>query len=334
MVTQSSPKPNRFSRLANGSRRAAPLIAAITLGVVAAGLGWYYLKTSEREMQASLESEAERLRTEVVVPIQNIPAGTTLLPEMVAKRSVPSAYVHADVLTPEVIDGFLGRQLSVDISAGKPLLANFFVTPRKLFSEELEAGVRAVTIPVDEVSTISGMLRAGDHIDFLFIADKDGGTRADDAIVVPLLQDVVVRATGQITSEQFSELRKRPDMANSVDPYRQRSYTTVTVGLPPVDAQRLILAQKLGKIVAALRNADDRQTLNTGTNTQQLASYIDSFRPQQPVVRAATARAPAIVEYIVGGGGVKAQVQTPLAALLGAAAVPGTTVAAPPPTAY
>ena len=53
---------------------------------------------------------------------------------------------------------------------------------------------------------------------------NDDITQAEDAIVVPLLQDVVVRATGQITSEQFSELRKRPDIANTVDPYRWRLF--------------------------------------------------------------------------------------------------------------
>lgn len=294
-------------KLKQNMRRLSPLIGALMLGLLAAGLGWYYLRASEREIAASLEKDADSQRRDVVVARQPIPNGSAVLPTMVAKRSVPNEYVHDDALTPATFQQFAGRPLNVPVAAGKPLLASFFAAPRKVFADEIEQGVRAITIPVDEISSISGMLRAGDRIDFMYVVDRSATNNANEPpVVVPLLQDVEVRATGQITSEQFASLRKRPDVSAETDPYVQQRYSTVTVAIQPQDAQKLILAQRMGKIVAALRNPDDRATQRTGVDSIELDSIVNSYRPMRsrPMAVAAASRpaAPGI-EYIVGGGG-------------------------------
>lgn len=284
-------------------KRLSPLIGALMLGLLAAGLGWYYLRASEREIAASLEKDADSQRRDVVVARQALADGTTVLPGMVAKRSVPNEYVHNDALTPETFSQFAGRQLSVPVAAGKPLLASFFSAPRRVFAQEIEQGVRAITIPVDEISSISGMLRAGDRIDFMYMVDKSAAN--DPSVVVPLLQDVEVRATGQITAEQFAAMRKRSDVSAETDPYAQQRYSTVTVAIQPQDAQKLILAQRLGKIIATLRNPDDRATMTSGVDAVDLDAIVSRFRPQRARPMAAVSSGPARpgIEYIVGGAG-------------------------------
>ncbi|MDH6170143.1 pilus assembly protein CpaB [Variovorax boronicumulans] len=300
-------------------KRLSPLIGALLLGLMAAGLGWYYLRASEREIAASLEKDADSQRRDVVVARQALGDGTTVLPGMVAKRSVPNEYVHNDALTPETFAQFAGRQLTVPVAAGKPLLASFFSTPRKVFAQEIEQGVRAITIPVDEISSISGMLRAGDRIDFMYVVDKNAAN--DPSVVVPLLQDVEVRATGQITSEQFAAMRKRADVSADTDPYAQQRYATVTVAIQPQDAQKLILAQRLGKIIATLRNPDDRATMTSGVDAVDLDAIVSGFRPQRMrPVAVSHAPAPPGVEYIVGGAGNRSSMNAPG---LGAALPPG-----------
>jgi pilus assembly protein CpaB len=238
----------------------------------------------------------------VVVARQPLSDGTTVLPGMVAKRSVPNEYVHNDALTPETFAQFAGRQLSVPVAAGKPLLASFFSAPRKVFAQEIEQGVRAITIPVDEISSISGMLRAGDRIDFMYVVEKSAAN--DPSVVIPLLQDVEVRATGQITSEQFAAMRKRSDVSADTDPYAQQRYSTVTVAIQPQDAQKLILAQRLGKIIATLRNPEDRATMTSGVDAVDLDAIVAGFRPQRSHAMAVSSgpSGPS-VEYIVGGTG-------------------------------
>jgi len=238
----------------------------------------------------------------VVVANRALGDGTTVLPTMVAKRSVPNEYVHNDAITPETFSQFAGRQLSVPVAAGKPLLASFFSAPRKVFAQEIEQGVRAITIPVDEISSISGMLRAGDRIDFMYVVEKSAAN--DPSVVVPLLQDVEVRATGQITSEQFAAMRKRSDVSADTDPYAQQRYATVTVAIQPQDAQKLILAQRLGKIIATLRNPEDRATMTTGVDAVDLDTIVAGFRPQRSHAMAvASGPSGPSVEYIVGGTG-------------------------------
>lgn len=286
--------------LGNKARRLAPLIGALVLGLLAAVLGWYYLRSSEREIAASLEQEARAQRRDVVVPVRDLRAGQALTPDLVAKRSVPSDYVHQDALTPASFGEYAGRQLTVDVAAGKPFLSSFFASPRKVFSEELEAGVRAVTIPVDEISSISGMLRAGDRIDFMYVANNASASDTSQQLVVPLLQDVEVRATGQLTSEQFAAMRKSPDVApGGKDPYGRQQYTTVTVALKPENAQKLVLAQRMGKIVAALRNPGDRQQMRTGIDGRELEAIVNSFRNAPTALPVSAAS----IEYIVGGTG-------------------------------
>ncbi|ADU39092.1 MULTISPECIES: Flp pilus assembly protein CpaB [Variovorax] len=281
-------------------KRLSPLIGALLLGLMAAGLGWYYLRASEREIAASLEKDADSQRRDVVVARQPIGEGSQVLPGMVAKRSVPNEYLHNDALTPESFAQFAGRQLTVPVAAGKPLLASFFAAPRKVFAQEIEQGVRAVTIPVDEISSISGMLRAGDRIDFMYVVEKSAAN--DPSVVIPLLQDVEVRATGQITSEQFAAMRKRADVSADTDPYARQRYATVTVAVQPQDAQKLILAQRLGKIIATLRNPEDRATMTTGVDAVDLDAIVSGFRPQRAVpVAASHAAGGSGVEYIVGG---------------------------------
>ncbi|MFS2056273.1 Flp pilus assembly protein CpaB, partial [Variovorax sp. CT11-76] len=85
----------------------SPLIGAVALGVLAAGLGWYYLRASEREIAASLEKDADSQRRDVVVARQALADGVNVMPNMVAKRSVPNEYVHNDALTPETFQQFV-----------------------------------------------------------------------------------------------------------------------------------------------------------------------------------------------------------------------------------
>ena len=99
--------------------------------------------------------------------------------------------------------------------------------------------------------------------------------------------------------------RRQPDDAVDKDPYRQQSYTTVTVALPQRESQMLILAQRLGSLIAVLRNPDDRQTAQRGTTAQDLADHVKRFGVGQAAPAAPRAPGTAVrpapgVEFIVG----------------------------------
>jgi pilus assembly protein CpaB len=104
-------------------------------------------------------------------------------------------------------------------------------------------GRRAITVPVDEINSISGMLEPGDMIDLYVSLDYQGRK-----ITLPLLQAVEVMATGQ---------RAIDDPKSG----ERREFTTVTLDTTPEQAQSVIVARDTGKITALLRNPQDKKPL-------------------------------------------------------------------------
>ncbi len=109
------------------------------------------------------------------------------------------------------------------------------------FSARVEAGRRAITVAVDEISSISGLLEPGDTVDLLVSAEQKGRKQT-----FPFLEGVQVLATGQ---------RSVDDPKSGT----RRQYSTVTLDTTPEQARHVIVAREVGKITALLRNPQDRQ---------------------------------------------------------------------------
>jgi pilus assembly protein CpaB len=116
------------------------------------------------------------------------------------------------------------------------------------FSTMIKEGERAMTIKVEEQSTIAGLIQPGDHIDILgsFRPVSDG--RAELETTITLLQNVVILALGQVTSARSG---MRHDRAGS---------SMLTILVTPEEASLLIHAQRVGKLHNVLRNPEDIET--------------------------------------------------------------------------
>jgi Flp pilus assembly protein CpaB len=93
--------------------------------------------------------------------------------------------------------------------------------------------MRAVSIQVDAVSSVSGFVSPGDHVDILLTRNVDGQIVSS----IPL-QDIEILAVDQ---DQGSEGRSA------------RVGRTVTVKVTPRQAQELAVARQLGKLSLTLR---------------------------------------------------------------------------------
>jgi pilus assembly protein CpaB len=246
---------------------------ALLLGVVV----WVMLQKMEHNHMAELDAaeRAAHKMVKVVVAARDVARGEPIDVDRFQIREVPEEYVHSAALRPEQFSKVAGLRLAAPLKRGEPLLDVHLESTSAVFSNTLEKGDRALTTEVDEVNSISGMLRPGDHIDLLATAHGSGSNTTE--ITFPLLSNVEVLATGQVT-------RKRDD--NS----QPHTYTTITLAVNPENAQRIIVAKTSGKLTAVLRNPDDSQTNPTA------AMKIDDVLPK----KAAGARHIA-VQYIVGG---------------------------------
>lgn len=208
------------------------------LGIGAALLAMRYLD----QRVAEIEAHGKQALRKVVVAKQDLQKGAALTPETVAVREVPAEWAHSGAITPAQFDRAANAVLAYPAMKGEPILwAQLEGEKAPSFSARLTQGRRAITVPVDEVSSLSGMLQPGDLIDIVVNVRKDNRN-----ITFALLQRVTVLAAGN-----------RVTPGPEADGTRTRSFTTVTLETTPEDAQRIIAAREVGKITALLRAPDD-----------------------------------------------------------------------------
>jgi pilus assembly protein CpaB len=213
------------------------LAVALSIGLLAALVARSWLANR----MADLEYKARGGRQDLVVAKQLMKRGDRLESDKVAVRKVPLEFAHASGIRPDDFPRVENRVLGQEVQPGETILSSM-LEPKKppSFSAQVASGRRAITVPVDEINSISGMLEPGDLIDLLVSLDQQGKKRT-----VPLMHSVVVMATGQ---------RSLSDPKNG----ERRVYSTVTLDADPQQAQYLIVAREIGRITALLRNPEDR----------------------------------------------------------------------------
>jgi pilus assembly protein CpaB len=190
---------------------------------------------------ADIEARARKETIDVVVARRDMSRGDALSAERLALRAVPKDYAQSGAVRPEEFRQIEGRVLQADVKGGEMILWGL-LQPKKppSFSARVQPGRRAMTVAVDEINSVSGMLEPGDLIDLIASFERRGKKFA-----LPLLQSVRVMATGQRAAE---------DPASG----ERRQFSTVTIDLMPQQAAGLVLARESGRLTALLRNPGDR----------------------------------------------------------------------------
>ncbi len=245
------------------------LAGALASGTAAAFLAERYVSGEVEAYRARLD--AARTPVRVLVANEDLPAGTPLDARNVAIRQVPATFVHHDALRPEDFAEAEGRRVLFPLRRGETLLRAHLSRARASgFSARVGKGRRALTVPVDEVSSLSGLLAPGDRIDLLMTLRDE-----DRTVTMPLLRDVQVIATGTDAGDGHGD---------------GREYRTITVLVTPDEAARIVHAREVGKLTAMLRAPGDDGPLRLGAVTRETL-----------LGGRARVRAPGSVEIIRGG---------------------------------
>lgn len=219
--------------------------SVVILGValVIGGAAAFGVNRFIQRQVAELETRNKPARTvRVVVPKEDLPKGAVISAEKVAVREVPAEWAHSNAVSPDQFDSVEAQSLAYPVAKGEMLLWSLFEGQRRpSFSSRLAPGRRAITVPVDEINSISGMVEPGDRIDLIVSARRD-----QRVVMVPLLQNMVVLATGTRAGPEINEKEGR-----------SRAFTTITLDATPEDAQRVLAAREVGKVAALLRAPGD-----------------------------------------------------------------------------
>ena len=210
---------------------------ALVIGLLAALAARSYLSS---QMDA-MEAQSRGNKVSVVVAKRELRRGERLSSENVAVRAIPADFAHSNAVTPGDFDRLDGQPLAFPVKPGEMVLWSLMESKRApTFSARVDAGRRAITVPVDEINSISGLLEPGDTIDLMVTFDRKG-----KKTTLTLLQGVRVMATGQ---------RSADDPKSG----ERRQYSTVTLDTTPDQARNVILARDVGKLTALLRNPQDQ----------------------------------------------------------------------------
>lgn len=235
-----------------GGRNLLVIGLAVLLGLIAVYLANSYF-TGVEQRQAR-EAEENRM-ARIVVATQDFQFGTQLTNTNLRLANWPASSVPqgAFVSVEEATRG--GRVALRPIAIGEPIL-NSKVSGeggRATLSAILPEELRAVSIPVNQVTGVAGFVRAGDVVDVMLTRQipGDGATREDQMTSV-VLENVLVLAIDQIADE------------NQTDPAVGQ---TATVQTDIVGAQKLTLAREVGALSLALRNVENQDVGGTRTVT-------------------------------------------------------------------
>ncbi|MBK5222404.1 MAG: Flp pilus assembly protein CpaB [Acidimicrobiia bacterium] len=227
------------------SRRTLILIAAIAVGAIAAFALFNYVKGIEDRANEQAE------RVPVYKVALDIPKGTpgeqASSSELIVRSEIPREFLPANATAN--IETIEGRVALNDLSANQVLVEGMFVDPASAlitFSERLTDGNVTMTISVDQVRGVGGLLVPGDEVNIMITSapaelaegeapPEGAGPNEDQAIYTQparyLYQQVPILAIGRNFVPQPGE---------TVDPEAVAAGAgTITFIVPPDAAQRI-----------------------------------------------------------------------------------------------
>lgn len=254
--------------------------------VIGAG-GVYFSRQYIEDQIAVYRGQYEKTEpmVNVVVPMRKLYRGETVSQELLVTRPIPKKYADSNSVTAASFELALGQRVDFDVDEGRPLLwAHLEGGKTPTFSGKVPEGLRAMTVRVDDINSISGFLQPQDRVDLLM--SYGSGEKQE---IFPLIERLEVIATGVQT------------LVDKNSTSATRSFSTITIQVSPDQAQRITLAQSVGKITAVLRNPGDEAPL---TGIPMTVSKLLGIEPEPEIKVKRPVRRPApppSIEFIVGG---------------------------------
>ncbi len=256
-----------------------PIVFVFIAGLaamLAAMMVFSALKKRDKEVARALARTVD-----IVVAAHDLPIGSKI-----DSSAVKLARWSRDSVPPGAFNdpqAALGDYTKTDISAGEPLVDG------KLFSGEKSAGVlpllipagmRAMSVAVDEVSDVAGFVQPHAHVDVLVAVSATG--QGEPSFSRLVLQDIEVVAVAQ-------EIEHNQDQPEVVK--------VVTLLVTPIEAEKLTLATREGTIRLAMRKYGDNGIVATsGISIGELlhggSSQLPMLERQGPPLRRADSRGP------------------------------------------
>lgn len=214
----------------------------VILALLTAGAVYVYI--------SQVEQTAAHIETvPVIVAKRDIPARTTITPEMLERKQIPKELAVAGGFS--VAGNLTGRIAKERILAGEAVREDRLVPEGEKASlpYRIPQGKRAISIAIDEVTGVGNLIRPGDNVDVLVTFSTDV---ANKDVTLLLLQNIPVLAVGQEQNGKQDAKAEPPK--------------TATLEVTPAEGEKLTLAEERGRLRLMLRPAlDETKVPSDGT---------------------------------------------------------------------
>ncbi len=243
------------------------------LAVVAAVLVGLFAVVAVNKYIANRTTVAPTPKASILVATMEIKEGLEIGEEMLGSAEIPfDSLSNMHIALPakgdptyqkafsDVLEKIVKRKAKRLIAANTPVFwIDIETEPKTPFADLIADGNRAVTVPVDSVSSVCGFIRPGSKIDVVLTsteeklglvtgqAAKETGSRVVSSVI---LQNVTVIATDRDYDLQSSS----------------SGYGTMTLSLPTKAAIMMVQARTMGQVTYLLRNVRDTKTEQDRTN--------------------------------------------------------------------
>ncbi len=237
------------------------LILAVVLGLAASAVVFFYLN------QQSAANVTARQTRPVVVASSDLTFGTKLERNLLKVVNYPKDSVPPGAYTS--LDSVVGQTTKIFLAEKEPVLMSKLSTIGGGLSMMVRPNLRASSVTVNLVSSVSGFVVPGDRVDVLVTIDRSAGGATDLAVTRTILQNIEVLAAGVKTEQKDQQNKPNTDLQ------------TVTLLVDPSSAERMALAMHEGKIHLTLRNPEDADTLKLDAmNTGELLGRTSAPAPR------------------------------------------------------
>jgi pilus assembly protein CpaB len=243
----------------NRRNRTIFVIAIALVTATIASFGVY------RAIQRIPVREVEVPSVYAVVASAHLPVGTLVTRDHVKlvpwpeRNQVPGAFAAIDAVVDRGVIQPIGKNEPLTESKLAPTGAGAGLPPT------IPAGMRAISVKVNEVIGVAGFVLPGSRVDVLVTVDQTSGVR-DGSMSRVVVSNVQVLTAGT----RFDQEKARADG-------KPIQTTVVTLLATPSDAERITLASSEGKLMLTLRNPLD--TLPTETQGVRVANLLGAPAP-------------------------------------------------------
>lgn len=240
-------------------------IVGIVMTLAAVVLVKVYLDQQRRAVRIEAQRQLAKERsnqTSVLVAKTDIAKGAIIEAEMVDSAIVPNQYVQPQAVTS--LDRIGGMVTVTPISKGEQITLSKLLFSKQAGANSLAmatpVGKRAITISVDNIASLGGMLSPGDYVDLIGLLPfptEIQGQRTSQLATIPLFQNVLILAVGQ---DLGGMARGEGGGSRYKKEEKLEAAPLITLALTPQEANIIAFVQEQGKIRLILRSPADSQT--------------------------------------------------------------------------